>query len=110
YQRDLSVSYQRLGLCLAQLGRAEDAATAFERHLQLALDVYQRSPGQVNAVVDLATALHLTTILDDHGDERNRQARELLETLEADQRLPRHGKALLDNLRRGEASSPRRRK
>ncbi|MGH3931894.1 MAG: CHAT domain-containing protein [Pseudonocardiaceae bacterium] len=99
YQRDLSVSYQRLGMCLTQLDRAADAAVAFERHLQLALDVYQRLPGQINAVVDLATALHLTAALDDHGDERNQQSRELLEALEADQRLPRHGKALLDNLR-----------
>ncbi|MCA1601521.1 MAG: hypothetical protein LC776_07735, partial [Acidobacteria bacterium] len=108
YQRDLSISYQRIGLCLAQLGRADDAATMFERHLKLAFDVYQRSPGQVNAVVDLTMALHLTATLNDQEDERNRQSRELLEALEADQRLPRHGKVLLENLRRGEASSHRR--
>ncbi|MGH3889449.1 MAG: CHAT domain-containing protein [Pseudonocardiaceae bacterium] len=107
YQRDLSVSYNKLGVCFAQLGRAEDAAAALERHLQLALDVYQRLPGQVNAVVDLAFALHLTADLDDHGDERNQQSRELLEVLEADQRLPRHGKALLDSLRRDQAPSVR---
>jgi hypothetical protein len=65
-------------------------------------------PGQVDAVVDLAIALHLTADLDDHGDERNRQSRELLEVLESDQRLPRHGKALLDKLRQDQASSPRR--
>ncbi|MGH4007675.1 MAG: tetratricopeptide repeat protein, partial [Pseudonocardiaceae bacterium] len=108
YQRDLSVSYNKLGICLAQLGRAEEAAAALERHLQLALDVHQRMPGQVNAVVDLAFALHLTTDLANHGDERNRQSRELLEALETDQRLPRHGKALLDSLRRDQDPPPQR--
>jgi tetratricopeptide (TPR) repeat protein len=106
YQRDLSVSYNKLGLCFAQLGLAEEAAAALERHLQLALDVYERLPGQVNAVVDLAFALHLTAEFDNHGDERNRQSRELLEVLDADQRLPRHGKALLDRLRQEQARSP----
>ncbi|MGH3822094.1 MAG: TIR domain-containing protein [Pseudonocardiaceae bacterium] len=108
YQRDLSISYQRLGICLTQLDRVEEAAAALTRHLQLALDVHQRVPGQVDAVVDLAIALHLTAELDDHGDERNQQARELLELLEADQRLPRHGKALLDQLRGDQTPSSRR--
>ncbi|MGH3800370.1 MAG: hypothetical protein ACRDTD_09615, partial [Pseudonocardiaceae bacterium] len=103
YQRDLSVSYNKLGVCFAQLGLAEEATVALERHLQLALDVHQRLPGQVNAVVDLAFALHLTADLADYGDERNRQSRELLEVLEANQRLPRNGKALLDSLRRDQA-------
>ncbi|MGH4008451.1 MAG: CHAT domain-containing protein [Pseudonocardiaceae bacterium] len=105
YQRDLSVSYQRLGLCFAELGNSEQAAASLERHLQLALDVYQRSPGQVDTVVDLAIALHLTAGPDADGDERNQQARDLLEVLEVEQRLQSHGKALLDNLR-GD-SSPR---
>ena len=108
YQRDLSVSYQRLGVCFVQLGRLREAAAPLARHLQLALDVYQRAPGQVDTVVDLAIALHLIADLDDHGDERNRQSRELLEVLESDQRLPRHGKALLDKLRQDQALSPRR--
>ncbi len=107
YQRDLSISYQRLGMCFTQLGREEEAAAALGQHLQLALDVYQRLPGQVDAVVDLAIALHLTADLDDHADERNRQSRELLEVLDADQRLPSHGKALLDSLRRDQDPSPR---
>ena len=108
YQRDLSVSYQRLGVCFAQLGRLREAAAPLARHLQLAIDVYQRVPGQVDAVVDLAIALHLIADLDDHGDERNRQSRELLEVLESDQRLPRHGKELLDKFRQDQALSPRR--
>ncbi|MGH3838202.1 MAG: tetratricopeptide repeat protein, partial [Pseudonocardiaceae bacterium] len=109
YQRDLSVSYQRLGLCFAELGRSEEAAASLERHLQLALDVYQRSPGQVDTVVDLAIALHLTAGPDGDGDKRNQQSRDLLEVLEADQRLPNHGQALLDSLR-GDQDSPSRRK
>ena len=79
-----------------------------ERHLHLALDVHQRLPGQVDAVVDLATALHLTADHDDHADERNQQSRELLEALESDQRLPHHGKALLDKLRQDHTPSPQR--
>jgi tetratricopeptide (TPR) repeat protein len=108
YQRDLSISYQRLGRCFAELDRSGEAAASLERHLQLALDVYQRLPGQVDAVVDLAIALHLTADFNDYGDERNRQAQELLEALETDQRLPSHGQALLDNLRGDHNSSPRR--
>jgi tetratricopeptide (TPR) repeat protein len=108
YQRDLSISYQRLGICFAKLDRSKEAAASLEQHLQLALDVYQRSPGQVDAVVDLAIALHLTAAPDDDGDKRNQQSRDLLEVLEADQRLPGHGKALLDYLRRDQDSSPRR--
>ncbi|MGH3751332.1 MAG: CHAT domain-containing protein [Pseudonocardiaceae bacterium] len=107
YQRDLSISYQRLGICFTQLGREEEAAAALGQHLQLALDVYQRLPGQIDAVVDLAIALHLTADPDDHADERNQQSRELLEVLDADQRLPSHGKALLDSLRRDQGTSGR---
>ncbi len=99
YQRDLSISYQRLGMCFVQLERFEEAAAALEQYLQLALDAYQRLPGQVDVVVDLAFALHLTSGLYEDGDERSRHARELLEVLEANQRLPSHGKALLDSLR-----------
>jgi tetratricopeptide (TPR) repeat protein len=106
YQRDLSVSFQRLGICLAQLDRVAEAAVALERHLQLALDMYQRLSGQVDATVDLAIALHLTAEFDDRRDDRNRQARELLEALEAEQRLPSHGKTLLDSFRRN-PTSPR---
>ncbi|MGH3935576.1 MAG: CHAT domain-containing protein [Pseudonocardiaceae bacterium] len=108
YQRDLSISHQRLGLCFAELDRSGEAAASLERHLQLALDVYQRSPGQVDAVVDLAIALHLTAGPDDDGDKRNQQSRDLLELLEIDQRLPSHGKALLDYLRQGQGSPTRR--
>ncbi|MBV9160065.1 MAG: CHAT domain-containing protein [Pseudonocardiales bacterium] len=108
YQRDLSISHQRLGRCFAELDRSGEAAASLERHLQLALDVYQRSPGQVDAVVDLAIALHLAAGFNDDGDERNRQAQELLGALEADQRLPSHGQALLDNLRGDQNSAPRR--
>ncbi len=108
YQRDLSVSYQRLGMCFVQLERFEEAAAALEQYLQLALDAYQRLPGQVDVVVDLAFALHLTSELYEDGDERSRHAWELLEVLEAIQRLPSHGKALLDSLR-GDQDSPHRR-
>ncbi len=87
--------------------RVEEAATALERHLQLALDVYQRMPGQVGAVVDLAITVHLTAGLDEDREERSQQARELLELLESDQRLPHHGKALLDELRQDQDSSRR---
>lgn len=105
YQRDLSVSYQRLGMCLAQLDRVGDAAAAFERHLQLAIDVQRRLPGQVDAIVDLAVALYLTSGADDHAGERLRQSRDLLEALEADQRLPQNGKALLNLLRHNQVPS-----
>lgn len=108
YQRDLSISHQRLGICFAELDHSDEAAASLERHLQLALDVYQRFPGQVDVVVDLATALHLTAASDDDGDNRNQQSRDLLEVLEADQRLPSHGKALLDYLRQDRDLSPRR--
>ncbi|MCA1674689.1 MAG: hypothetical protein LC799_21685 [Actinobacteria bacterium] len=37
YQRDLSISYQRLVVTFVQLGRTEDAAAALTRHLQLAV-------------------------------------------------------------------------
>src|SRR2546423_13098212 len=60
YQRDLSISYQRLGVCFAELGQNEDAADSLELHLQLAIQVYQRLPGQGDAVVDLAIALYLS--------------------------------------------------
>jgi len=87
-------------MCFAKLDRSGEAAAAMEQHLQLAFHVYQRSPGQIDAVVDLAFALHLTAGPDDDGDKRNQQSRDLLEVLEANQRLPSHGKALLDYLRR----------
>ncbi|MGH3819014.1 MAG: hypothetical protein ACRDRE_14930, partial [Pseudonocardiaceae bacterium] len=107
YQRDLSISYQRLGQCAAGLGRSEEAAASLELHLQLAIKVYQKLSGQVDAVVDLAIALHLTAGFNDDGIDRNQQSRELLEVLEADQRLPSYGQALLNNLRREQDPSPR---
>ncbi|MGH3914954.1 MAG: ATP-binding protein [Pseudonocardiaceae bacterium] len=64
YQRDLSVSYQRLGMCLVLLGRAEDAAAAFECHLQLALDVHQRLGVVVGSPRGISS-------LGSHGTERD---------------------------------------
>jgi hypothetical protein len=99
YQRDLSVSYGRLGDLQLTQGSIEDAVGTFDRCLATATAVWEKAPWVVDHVVDLAWALVRTASLRDEVAGNHRaMASELLGALGAD-RLPPLGRRLLAELR-----------
>ncbi len=98
YQRDLSVSHNKLGDLYQALGRGQDAMTAYDRFLECATTAWQMAPDIIEHVVDLARARAMTAQFhEDDAVERISAARHLLESVDHE-RLSCHGKELLSAL------------
>jgi tetratricopeptide (TPR) repeat protein len=69
--RDLSVSLEKLGSCLAERGQGAEALTCYERCLAVRRQLWQAAPGSAQAVRDLALiTARLAAFLQDRGDAK----------------------------------------
>ena len=88
YQRDLSVSYERMGDLYVALGQGEAARDAYQKDLEIAQRLAAAEPGRADYQVDLAISLmRVGTLKGAEGRRDLEGAVSILERLEAEGRL-----------------------
>ena len=84
YQRDLSVSYERMGDLLKTLGQAEQARQAYQRSLDIRERLTAAEPDRADAAWDLVVSLYKVAQIDeDHNRELLSRALTILRRLYA---------------------------
>ena len=84
YQRDLSVSYERMGDLFKALGQGEQARQAFQRSLDIAERLAAAEPDRADAAWDLVVSLYKVAQIDeDHNRELLSRALTILRRLYA---------------------------
>ncbi|MGH8909330.1 MAG: tetratricopeptide repeat protein, partial [Egibacteraceae bacterium] len=100
YQRDLSISYNRLGALAAEQGDPGAARDYLSQDLAIARRLATQDPGSAALAVDVAVSLAQLARLDPSNQTvLFDEARVILEPLEREGRLDPDAAALLDQVR-----------
>ena len=88
YQRDLSVSYNKIGDLYQALGRGDEARDAYMKSLAIAERLAKAEPDRADHQVDLVNSLVMTAMAEGtQGKTRLERARSILKRLKAEGRL-----------------------
>lgn len=92
YQRNLSVSYDRVGDVYQDLGQGEKARDAYQKALRIRERLAKAEPDRADYQVDLVNSLYRVGIAgDSSAHEPIKRALEILRTLQEERRLaPQH--------------------